>query len=122
MNAIFNKLKPHRKYHRKPMCENLTGICTFEKCRCFYPLMEPETKAKIDEYLHHRQKVIQRRREIELQKLDKENLWDDEDGQTCDMPIGNYRLQKERQAKYEKWAWRALWVLCGLVLLAGLFI
>lgn len=76
----------------------------------------------IDEYLNHRNKAIKRRREIELTKLDNENIWDDDNGQTCDIPIGYYRLQKEKQAKYEKWAWRALWTLVGLVLLVGVFI
>lgn len=85
----------------------------------------------IDEYLHHRNKAIKRRREIELQRLDNE--WGIIDEGTIHTTynemipgtfgcIGNYRKQKERQAKYEKWVWRALWVLCGILLLTSLFI
>ncbi len=77
----------------------------------------------IDEYLHHRQKAIKRRREIELQKLDNE--WESRLTLPIEIPSinnkGYYRREKERQTKYEKWAWRALWVLCGLVLLVGIF-
>lgn len=80
----------------------------------------------IDEYLHHRTKTIDRRREIELQKLDEENckhtgtIKDIVGCNTCYK--GQYAKQRQQRITYEKWAWRALWVLCGLVLLAGLFI
>jgi hypothetical protein len=118
MNTIYNKLSPKRKYHRTPKCANLAGVCTFEKCRCNYPLMEPETKAKIDEYLHHRQRVIKRRRDIELNKLDNEMdhycpIWP---------PESEYKKQYLRRKKYELMAWRVLWILCGLVLLIGVLI
>jgi len=72
MNAIYKKNVHKRKYIRKPLCANLGGICEFSHCRCNYPLIQPETRARIDEYLHHRQRVIKRKREVELQKLDNE--------------------------------------------------
>lgn len=122
MNAIYNKLKPKRKYTRKPKCLNLAGLCTWEKCRCNYPLMQPETKAKIDEYLHHRQKVIKRKRDIELLKLDFENAIDEHNEKEANKIIGEFRRRRERQARYEKWCWRALWALCATLLILSLFI
>lgn len=122
MNNIYKKLKPKRKYKRTPKCANLAGVCTWEKCRCNYPLMEPETKAKIDEYLHHRQKVIKRKREVELQKLDNEI----EDIIAKDYVnynfVGAYRKQKIKQEKYEKLCWKVLWGLCALLLIISLII
>ena len=84
----------------------------------------------IDEYLHHRTKAIKRRREIELQKLDAEN---DRGGL---IPIepgiyerafnvrmeGEYSKQKARQARYEKWCWRALILLAVVLIGISLFI
>lgn len=75
MNTIYKK-NTKRKYVRKPLCANLSGICEFNHCRCNYPLIQPETRARIDEYLHHRQRAIKRRKEVEMAKLDNEN-WND---------------------------------------------
>jgi hypothetical protein len=130
-NAIFNKLKPHRKYHRKPMCENLGGICTFEKCRCFYPLMEPETKRQIDENLHHREKVIKRRREIELNKLDY--LIVTVDGyvglggkDACNpsqkLYVGEFAKRRAQIKKFKRMFWKCLLGFIGLVVLYIVFI
>ncbi len=72
MNSIYNKTRPKRKYVRKPLCANLNKICTREKCRCDMAIKAPKTNQKIDDNFLHRQKVIKRRLEIDLQKLDRE--------------------------------------------------
>ena len=73
MNKIYNSLKRKRKYVRKPLCQNIDGMCTFEKCRCDYAIKVPKTKQVIDENLHHRMKVIKRRRQINAMIDDIEN-------------------------------------------------
>ena len=73
MNQIYNKTRTKRKYVRRPLCANIGKICTREKCRCDMAIKVPKTKAKMDENFLHREKVIKRRREIELNKLDVEN-------------------------------------------------
>lgn len=77
MNTIFDKLKPKRKYHKTPTCGHTEGYCDMEHCREKYAIkLNPKkhSQQKIDEYLHHREKVIKRRREIELAKLDVINI------------------------------------------------
>lgn len=79
MNAIYLRNKPKdkvkkRKYVRKPLCENLGGHCTFKKCICHLSVYKNKGLDKpIDEEVLHRDKVIKRRREIELMRLDAEN-------------------------------------------------
>lgn len=35
-NQIFLKCRSHRRYIRKPLCDNKLGICEFRICRCNY--------------------------------------------------------------------------------------
>lgn len=72
MNSIMKANVKKRKYVRKPKCQNIADICTFRNCRCDYAFKIPKTKQKIDKNFLHRQKVIKRRREIDLNRLDAE--------------------------------------------------
>jgi len=77
MNTIIKRCSKKRKYIRKPLCANLNGICDFMTCRCGYAdILDKRAKNSIrkgiDEDMPHRQKVIKRRREVDLIKLDNE--------------------------------------------------
>ena len=73
MNQIYNKNKPKRKYVRKPLCQNVNGICTFTKCRCDMAIKVPKGKLPpLDKTFKHRDKVVKIMRTKELQKLDSE--------------------------------------------------
>ena len=82
MNRIFEKSRPKRKYHKKPSCANLEGVCDYKVCRCGYSnILDKRAKNSIrkgiDEDLPHRQRVIKRRKEIDMMKLDLENAIDE---------------------------------------------
>ena len=117
-NAIYEKSRTKRKYHRLPPCGHRNQICDMEHCRLQYAIKIPKDTSKIDEYLHHREKVIKRRREVDLQRLDSE-IKDELIPMTYDY-IGEYRKRKELKAKYRRMAWIALFIFLGLVLLASL--
>lgn len=36
MNTIYEKCRSHRRYVRKPLCQNKNGICEHKICRCNY--------------------------------------------------------------------------------------
>lgn len=80
-------------------------------------------KPKIDENLHHREKVIKRRREIELQKLDSEQAFIDYWNSDAPYKLklqGEFAKRKALKAKYKKYLWRVLFFFLALVLLASL--
>lgn len=117
MNAIYQKSKTKRKYVRKPLCNNLNGVCTRDTCRCNYSMKDKLINKKIDEYLHHREKVIKRRREIDLMKLDNElveKVW------TPESKIKG--LKPEKKPKYFFWTFIGiitipiLWVIVVLLI------
>ena len=117
-----------RKYKRHPKCANLDGLCDWNFCRCDYRIKQPKTNAKIDEYLHHREKVIKRRREIVLQQMEAgEGYWGDACNPTQRLDVvngglykGEFAKRKELKAKYKRMWWISLFIFLGLVLLASL--
>ena len=124
MNTIYNKLKPNRKYTRKPKCANWNGFCTWDKCRCNYAVKVPKgdiTKVNMEEVIH-RGKVVDRRREIELQKLDNENgeviCWD--------LNRVNYKSrfseEKENRKKYKRMILKAFGIIVLILILYILII
>lgn len=128
MNIIYNKLKPKRKYHKTPLCGHTDSYCDMEHCRQKYAIKEPKTKAKIDENLHHREKVIKRRREIELQKLDADNItFDIDEAKNSLKPyrfsyIGEFAKRKQQIKRYKKMFWKCLLILIALPILYVLII
>jgi len=133
MNAIYERSRNKRKYTKKPLCGHTEGFCTGDTCRMNYAIKAPKGKLPpLDKTFKHRDKVVKIMRAKELQKLDSE-LYKVVDNGTLNatynemLPgtfsyIGEYSKQKVRQAKYERMAWRVLWILCGLVLLIGIFL
>lgn len=121
-STIYQKLRPKRKYHKTPPCGHTDGYCDMEQCRQKYAIKTPKIVKKIDEYLHHREKVIKRRREILLNKLDAEN--NEDYGLRSDWssyPIkGEYAKHKAQIKKYKRMFWRCLFIFMGIVLLASL--
>lgn len=109
-----------------PPCGHRNLICDQDHCRMQYAIKEPKGKLPpLDKTFKHRDKVVKRIREIELNKLDAE-IHDMGDGTRwwiCEIDYkGEYSKQKQRQARYERIAWRVLWTLSGGVLLASLVI
>ena len=77
MNRILKANTKKRKYHKLPPCGHRNDICDMENCRLQYAIKNPNTKARIDENFTHRNKVIKRRREVDMMKLDEENVIDE---------------------------------------------
>lgn len=126
MNTIYQKCKPKRKYKKLPPCGHRNEICDMEHCRLAYAFKVPKYFPKIDEYLHHRERVIKRRREIELQKLDTENCdecqFEEDHSQSCSKYkeydfIGEYGKRKAQIKKYKMNFYWTLLILVGLVAL-----
>lgn len=116
MNNIYEKLRPRRRYVRRPLCANVDGMCSFDKCRCGYGLYNyDQTKINllnnqniIEESLH-RLRVVMRKRQIELYKLDEENLHSDMVDSTLYSFIARgYKPEKKKKVKIMKYIYRAI--------------
>lgn len=120
MNAIYQRSKIKRKYHRKPPCDNLLGLCTFEKCHCFMAIKAPKKVFPIDKYLHHREKVVWRMKALEKLKNDIENqgiCTNPDCASYPDAPIvGEYSKQNKEKRKYRNMSWLAVFIIPILVL------
>jgi hypothetical protein len=120
MNTIYNKLKPKRKYKRKPLCADINGICSIDKCRCDMGIKILKTKgqAKLDEHLLHREKVIQKIRQKQLQELDNDYLNLKDPVQATNLGHfeiqGEYGKRKEQVKKYKRMMYWAMIIMLAI--------
>jgi len=79
---------------------------------------------KIDKNLHHRVKVVNRKREIEKLKNDmlNEQIFEPTFHGTHPNIAGEYGIRKAKQKRKENVAWICLWVLVLGLLIISLFI